>query len=252
MTRPLILLSNDDGFQAKGIKVLIDALKSIGDIVVVAPDSAMSGMSSALTSERPLRVTLLTEEEGLRIYSCSGTPADCVKLAFHELLDRKPDYVLSGINHGANNSISVIYSGTVGAALEGCIHGVPSIAFSLCNHAEDADFSEVIAWVVRVFKQVQINGLPKYTFLNVNFPLGNIKGIEVCRQSEGRWENEMEKRVDPRGNTYYWLSGKFNNLEPNAKDTDLSVVKKQYVSVVPIKVDMTDYNFYNKLRSWDF
>lgn len=252
MKKPLILISNDDGISAKGINELAQAIRPYGDIVVIAPDSAMSGMSSALTSEKPLRARLVHDEEGFQMYACSGTPADCIKLAFNELLDRKPNYVLAGINHGANTSVSVIYSGTVGAAFEGCIHEVPSIAFSLCAHDEDADFSESIIWATRIFEQVMQNGLPKYTCLNVNFPVGKIEGVEVCRQSEGRWENEMEKRVDPRGNDYFWLTGNFNNLEPSTKGTDLYAISKQYVAVVPIKIDMTDYTFYNKLRSWDF
>ncbi|MFV0366240.1 MAG: 5'/3'-nucleotidase SurE [Mangrovibacterium sp.] len=252
MERPLILISNDDGVRAKGINELAKALKEFGDIVVIAPDSTMSGMSSALTSEKPLRASLLQDEESFRIYACNGTPADCVKLAFNGLLNKTPDYVISGINHGANTSVSVIYSGTVGAALEGCIHGVPSIALSLCSHDADANFSLMLPWVKRIFIQVLQNGLPKYTCLNVNFPDGNIEGLEVCRQAEGKWENEMEQRINPRGKPYFWLTGQFNNLEVSSKDTDLFAIEKQRASVVPIKVDMTDYDFFNNLRSWDF
>ncbi|MFV0521373.1 MAG: 5'/3'-nucleotidase SurE [Mangrovibacterium sp.] len=252
MGKPLILISNDDGINAKGINELVQLMKEHGDIVVVAPDSAMSGMSSALTSEKPLRATLVKEEKGCKMYACSGTPVDCVKLAFNELLDKKPDYVLAGINHGANTSVSVLYSGTMGAALEGCVHEVPSIALSLCDHDVNADFSYAIPWVNRIFNQVIQNGLPKYTCLNVNFPKGEVNGVEVCRQAEGKWENEMDHRVDTRGRSYFWLTGQFYNMEPSSKDTDLHVVGKRCVSVVPIKIDMTDYTFYNELRSWDF
>ncbi|MFV0555242.1 MAG: 5'/3'-nucleotidase SurE [Mangrovibacterium sp.] len=252
MKRPLILISNDDGIHAKGINVLAQAVRKFGDIVVVAPDSAMSGMSSALTSHAPLRAVLVSEEEGYKSYACSGTPADCVKLALNQLLDRNPDYVLSGINHGANTSVSVIYSGTVGAALEGCVHGIPSIAFSLCDHEEEADFSQSLLWVERIFAQVMQNNLPKYTCLNVNFPKGNIQGLEVCQQAVGKWENEMERRIDPHGGDYYWLTGEFKDLDPGSKGSDLYAIGRQYASVVPVKIDMTDYDFYNKLRSWDF
>lgn len=252
MKRPLILISNDDGIQAKGIAELTKMAKAYGDVVVVAPNSAMSGMSSALTSEAPLRAVLVSEEEGCKRFACSGTPADCVKLALSELLDRKPDLVLSGINHGANSSVSVLYSGTVGAALEACVHEVPAIAFSLCDHDADADFSHMMPWAERIMKQVVQNGLPKYTCLNVNFPKGEVQDVSVCRQAEGRWEKEMERRIDPHGRTYFWLTGHFDNLEANASDTDEYALAKQQGSIVPVKIDMTDYNFYNELRSWDF
>ncbi|MFV0268841.1 MAG: 5'/3'-nucleotidase SurE [Draconibacterium sp.] len=250
--RPLILISNDDGVTAKGISVLTEIMKDFGDVVVVAPDSPMSGMSSALTSESPLIVNKISEEKGCVVYSCSGTPADCVKLGFNELLDRKPDFVVGGINHGANSSISVLYSGTMGVALEGCVHGVPSIAFSICNHDVDADFSEATPWIRQIFKRVMDEGIPKYTCLNVNIPKGRIEGVEARRQALGIWNNEMEKRIDPRGREYYWLTGSFVNMEPDAEDTDLNALDNHKISIVPVKIDMTADAFINQIKNWDF
>lgn len=250
--KPLILISNDDGIYAKGINELIEIIKPFGNIVVIAPDSAMSGMSNAITSEQPILTTKISEEEGCTMYSCNGTPTDCIKMGFYSILDRKPDFVLSGINHGSNASINVIYSGTVGIALEGCIHEVPSIAFSLCDSNTDADFSFARPWIERIFQQVVSNGLPKYVCLNVNIPKGQIKGIEVRRQSHGIWDNEIKKRINPRGKEYYWLAGSFTNLELTAKDTDLDAINDGYISIVPTKIDITSHQTITEIKKWKF
>ncbi len=250
--KPLILISNDDGILAKGINELIEIIKPYGNIVVIAPDSAMSGMSNAITSEVPITVNKVWEEESCTKYSCSGTPTDCIKMGFYSILDRKPDFVLSGINHGSNASINVVYSGTMGIALEGCIHEVPSIAFSLCDSDDNADFSNAKPWIEKIFKQVIINGLPKHVCLNVNIPKGQIKGIEVRRQSHGIWDNEIQKRINPRGKDYYWLAGSFTNLEKDANDTDLNAIENGFISIVPTKIDVTSHQTISEIKNWKF
>ena len=250
--RPLILLTNDDGVYAKGLTELIEVIRLFGDIVVVAPDSPRSGMSHAITVDHPLRITRLQEEEGLLIYSCTGTPADCVKLACDQLLDRLPDFVISGINHGANTSVSVFYSGTIGAAIEGCIHGISSIGFSLNDYDPEADFSKSKIVVARVFQTIAEKGLPEGVCLNVNIPRGDVKGINLCRQARGRWEEQFEKRTDPHGREYYWLKGYFNNSEVEALDTDDFAIRNSYVSVVPIGLDLTAYPAFQMMHKWKF
>jgi 5'-nucleotidase len=250
--RPLILVTNDDGIHAKGIHELVEVVQLFGEVVVIAPEVAMSGMSNAITSDKPLRVQKLSEDPGLTVYKCSGTPVDCVKIAFNHLLERTPDYVVSGINHGSNSSISVIYSGTMGAAVEGCLHGVPSIGFSLLDFSQDADFSKAKIFAARIFQAVMDNSLPKYTCLNVNVPTGSPKGIKFCRQASGKWVEEFDKRIDPHNRSYYWLSGSFINFEEEAKDTDIFALEKNYVSVVPVKVDMTCYETLDSLKNWKF
>ncbi len=250
--RPLILVTNDDGIHAKGIHELVEVVQLFGEVVVIAPEVAMSGMSNAITSDKPLRVQKLSEDPRLTVYKCSGTPVDCVKIAFNHLLDRTPDYVVSGINHGSNSSISVIYSGTMGAAVEGCLHGVPSIGFSLLDFSQDADFSKAKIFAARIFQAVMDNSLPKYTCLNVNVPTGSPKGIKFCRQASGKWVEEFDKRIDPHNRSYFWLSGSFINFEEEAKDTDIYALEKNYVSVVPVKVDMTCYETLDSLKNWKF
>ncbi len=250
--RPLILVTNDDGIHAKGIHELVEVMQLFGEVVVIAPEVAMSGMSNAITADKPLRVHKLSEDPGLTVYKCSGTPVDCVKIAFNHLLDRTPDYVVSGINHGSNSSISVIYSGTMGAAVEGCLHGVPSIGFSLLDFSPDADFSKAKIFAARIFQAVMDNSLPRYTCLNVNVPTGSPKGIKLCRQASGKWVEEFDKRIDPHNRSYYWLSGSFINFEEEAKDTDIYALEKNYVSVVPVKVDMTCYETLDSIKTWNF
>lgn len=250
--KPLILVTNDDGIEAKGIKQLTEVMRFFGEVVVVAPERAMSGMSAAITVDKPLRVKLLQHEEGYTEYQCNGTPVDCVKLAFNQLLDRQPDFVVSGINHGANSSISVMYSGTMGAAFEGCLHGVPSIGFSLCDYDPEADFSRVKIYVARIFQQVAVNGLPPFVCLNVNFPKGEIRGIEVGRQASGKWMEEYDKRTDPHSRDYFWLTGRFNNFEPDVPGTDLHALENQIVSIVPVRVDMSCYETIETMQNWKF
>jgi 5'-nucleotidase len=250
--RPLILISNDDGVFAKGLNELIEVMRLFGNIVVVAPDSARSGMSHAITVESPLRVNKLQESEGLIVYSCTGTPVDCIKLACNKLLDRLPDFVISGINHGSNASISVLYSGTMGAALEGSIHGIPSIGFSLDDYTPDADFTKAKKVVARIFQKVAEHGLPEGVCLNVNIPKGTIKGINFCRQTKGKWNEEFEKRTDPHGREYYWMAGYFNDAETESTDTDTYALLNGFVSVVPVSIDLTAHNAFQFMHKWKF
>jgi len=248
--KPLILITNDDGIHAKGLRELIEVMQFFGDVVVIAPETSMSGMSNAITVDKPLRAMKLSEEPGMTVYKCTGTPVDCVKLGFNHLLERAPDFVVSGINHGANSSISVLYSGTMGAAVEGCLHGVPSVGFSLLDYSQEADFAKAKIFSARIFQAILENGLPRYTCLNVNIPTGIPKGIKICRQAGGKWVEEFEKRTDPHSRNYYWLTGSFQNFEENATDTDLHALGKNYVSIVPIKVDMTCYQTMGEMKSW--
>lgn len=250
--RPLILISNDDGVYAKGLKELTDVMRLFGDVVVIAPERAMSGMSSAITVDEPIRITKMESETGYVLYKCNGTPVDCVKVGFNHLLDRHPDFVVSGINHGSNSSVSVVYSGTMGAAIEGCLHGVPSMGFSLCDFDPDADFTRAKMWVARIFQSVAEKGLPPYTCLNVNIPKGEIKGIEVCRQTSGKWVEEVERRTDPHQRDYFWLAGFFKNFEPGIPETDIFVLESQKVAVVPVSVDMTCRETFDQMKSWKF
>ena len=250
--RPYILVTNDDGIHAKGLGELIEVVRLFGDVVVIAPEVAMSGMSNAITSDKPLRAVKLSEEPGITVYKCNGTPVDCVKLGFNHLLDRTPDYVVSGINHGANSSISVIYSGTMGAAIEGCLHGVPSVGFSLLDFHPDADFGKAKIFSAKVFQAMLDNEMPRFTCLNVNIPTGIPKGIKICRQARGKWMEEYDKRTDPHEREYFWLTGSFMDFEEEARDTDLHALGKNYVSIVPVKVDMTAYDALDEMKSWKF
>ncbi len=250
--KPLILITNDDGIHARGLRELIEVMRFFGNVVVIAPEVAMSGMSNAITADHPLRIVKLSEEPGIAVYKSNGTPVDCVKLAFNHLLDRTPDYVVSGINHGANSSISVIYSGTMGAAIEGCLHGVPSVGFSLLDFNPDADFAKAKIFVARVFQALMENELPRNSCLNVNIPAGIPRGIRLCRQARGKWTEEFDKRTDPHNRSYFWLTGSFSNYEEQARDTDLYALEKNYVSIVPVKVDMTCYDTLGVMKNWKF
>jgi len=247
--RPLILITNDDGVFAKGINTLVEIALSFGDVVVFAPDAVRSGMSNAITAHSPVVYSKLSSEEGLTVYSCTGTPTDCVKLSCHALFkNRKPDLLLSGINHGSNASINVIYSGTMGAALEGCANQIPSIGFSLCDHSWDADFSISKPYIESVIGWVLENPLPEGICLNVNIPKGEVKGMRVCRQALGHWDEEFESRQDKNGSTAYWLTGKFVNREPDAEDTDDWALSNGYVSIVPTSVDLSDKEYVNMIK----
>ena len=254
MSKPLILICNDDGIHAPGIRALVEAVKDLGDLVVVAPDRPQSGMGHAITIGFPLRVQA---QEGLfgpeiLAYQTSGTPVDCVKLAVDRIMHRKPDLLLSGINHGSNASINVIYSGTMSAAVEGAIESIPSVGFSLDDFSYDADFSPLKPIVQAVAKQVLANGLPLGTLLNVNFPKAEkIKGIKICRQANAKWAEEFDERQDPYKRNYYWLTGVFQNND-QGEDTDVYALEHGFASVVPVQFDMTAHHAIQTLNTWNF
>ena len=247
--RPIILISNDDGVDAKGIHELAKVASKVGKVVVVAPDRVRSGMSSALTHGEKLALQLVEEQDSCTFYACNGTPVDCVKVAFFRLFrEMQPDLVLSGINHGSNSSVNCLYSATVGAAMEGCVNNVPSIAFSLCDHSDEADFSSCLPFVEDIIDKVLSKGLPYATFLNVNFPKGPIGGVKVCRQSDARWSEEFNEYHLTNGESRYELAGYFDNREPQATDTDEWALSHRFVSIVPTKIDMTNYQALNQLK----
>ncbi len=249
--RPLILISNDDGYRAKGINELARMVMKYGDVVVVAPDKARSGTALAITSREPVTVELVAEETGLKIYSCSGTPTDCIKIAFEVLLDHKPDLVLSGINHGDNSAVNVHYSGTMGIAIEGTMKGIPSIGFSSCYTAADACFDSMTPYIEMFVEYALSGGIPKGVCLNVNTPACDLfKGLKVCRMGNGEWVNEWEERKHPRGWTYYWLTGNFVSSDAEDDDTDKWALENGYVAVTPIRLDMTDYDMMERLSAW--
>jgi 5'-nucleotidase len=250
--KPLILVTNDDGIHAKGLRELVEVMQFFGDVVVISSEVSMSGKACGITVDQPLRAVPVEKIHGVPTFKCNGTPVDSVKLSFNSLFERTPDYVVSGINHGSNASISVIYSGTMGAAIEGGLHGVPSIGFSLEDYSPDADFSKAKLVVARVFQSVIENGIPPFTCLNVNIPKGKPEGIKVCRQAHGKWMGEFEKRTDPHGREYHWLSGYFQNLDEDTEDTDIFALENNFATVVPVRVDMTCYETMEQIKSWKF
>ena len=252
MSRPLILVTNDDGISAPGIRHLIHIMNEFGDVFVVAPDGPNSGMSHAITLDYPIRCNKVVIDQGPQTeYSCSGTPVDCVKLSINKILPRKPDLCVSGINHGSNSSINVIYSGTMSAAIEAALDGIPSIGFSLLDYSHQADFSEAEKYIRNIVKLVLKHSIQQGVCLNVNFPKqdsGNsIKGVKLCRQANANWIEEFEERKDPKGDTYYWLTGKFVNKD-KSKDTDEWALDNHYVSIVPVQFDVTAYDALEKLK----
>ena len=255
MKRPLILVTNDDGINAPGIRTLISVIKDIGDVIVVAPDSPQSGMGHAITINSTLHSSRITPKNSEIIeYSCSGTPADCVKLAINELMPRKPDLCVSGINHGSNSSINVIYSGTMSAAIEAGIEGVPAIGFSLLDYSWNADFSQSKDFIRKITLNALNNGIPKGIVLNVNIPAvkkSDIKGVKICRQAKAYWVEEFDKRKNPLGQEYYWLTGKFVNKD-QGEDTDEWALKNNYISIVPVEFDLTAHHAIQGLNEWDF
>ena len=255
MKRPLILVTNDDGINAPGIRTLISVVKNIGDVIVVAPDSPQSGMGHAITINSTLHSSRITPKNSEIIeYSCSGTPADCVKLAINELMPRKPDLCVSGINHGSNSSINVIYSGTMSAAIEAGIEGVPAIGFSLLDYSWNADFSHSKDLIRKITLNALNNGIPKGVVLNVNIPAvkkSDIKGVKICRQAKAYWVEEFDKRKNPLGQEYYWLTGKFVNKD-QGEDTDEWALKNNYISIVPVEFDLTAHHAIQDLNQWDF
>ena len=253
-TKPLILVTNDDGITAPGIRTLIKIMNKIGKVIVVAPDSPQSAMGHAITINSPLHCEKIKGTSGPQIeYSCSGTPADCVKLAVNELLDRKPDICVSGINHGSNSSINVIYSGTMSAAIEAGIQGIPAIGFSLLDFTWNADFKPLKKFILQITNETLKNGIPKDIVLNVNFPKLNeeeIKGIKICRQARANWNEEFDKRTNPMGREYYWLTGTFI-IQDEGEDTDEWALSNGYISVVPTKFDLTEVNSIKQLNRWN-
>ena len=241
MSKPLILVSNDDSILAKGVHELIRALQNIGEVVCVCPEQPQSGMSMALTVNSPLTVKRLEDYRGTPMYKVSGTPVDCIKMAVDNLLPRKPDIVVSGINHGSNAAINVVYSGTMGAAFEGCAYGIPSIGFSLTSHDENADFTPCLPVVEKLVRLVLDNGLPEDVCLNVNMPahVEEYKEMRVTKSCRGRWNDRYEEYLDPAKRPFYWLAGKFENSEPENEDTDEWCLNNGIVSIVPVKLDPT-------------
>ncbi len=252
---PVILVTNDDGITAPGIKSLIEAVKGLGKIVVVAPDKAQSGMGHAITIGTPLRLHKVEMFEGIESYQCSGTPVDCVKLAVDKVLHQKPDICISGINHGANHSINVIYSGTMSAAVEAAIESIPSIGFSLLDYALDADFSAARKYARMIVKQMLKSPPDKHCVLNVNFPIATpeeIKGVKICRQAYAKYEEDFIERLDPHGRKYYWLTGEFVNFDEGT-DTDVWALANKYVSIVPVQFDLTHYKLKKQIENdWIF
>ncbi len=240
---PTILITNDDGITAPGIRNLVEAVKDLGNVIVVAPDKAQSGMGHAITIGQPLRMNKVDFFDGIEAWQVSGTPVDCVKLAVDKILHRKPDICLSGINHGANHSINVIYSGTMSAAMEASIESIPSIGFSLLDYSVEADFTASRFYINKIVSSLLKKKMEKHFLLNVNIPklpLELIKGVKLCKQAYAKYEEDFDERTDPQGRKYYWLTGKFINFD-KSKDTDVWALENNYVSVVPVQFDLTNY-----------
>lgn len=248
--KPVILITNDDGVTAPGILNLVEAVKDLGKIVVVAPDRPQSGMGHAITIGQPLRLHKIHSIDNVETWSCTGTPVDCVKLAVDKVLHRKPDICLSGINHGANHSINVIYSGTMSAAVEAAIESIPSVGFSLLDYRIDADFTGARKYVRIIVEKMLGNKMDKHIVLNVNIPAiapELIKGFKICKQAYAKYVEDFIERHDPHGKHYYWLTGEFVNFD-KAKDTDVWALANNYVSVVPVQFDLTNYELKSKLE----
>ncbi|MBK7735196.1 MAG: 5'/3'-nucleotidase SurE [Chitinophagaceae bacterium] len=249
-TRPVILITNDDDITSKGIRSLVEAVSDLAKVVVVAPDKPQSGMGHAITIGSPLRMNRVNLFNGIEAWQTSGTPVDCVKLAVDKILRRKPDLCLSGINHGANHSINVLYSGTMSAAMEAAIEGIPSIGFSLLDYNYDADFTASKQIVYKMVKAILNKKIDKNLLLNVNIPIAtpeNIKGIKICRQANAKYKEDFIERTDPHQKKYFWLTGEFKNFD-KGKDSDVWALQNNYVSVVPVQYDLTHYKLKQKLE----
>ncbi len=250
--KPLILIANDDGYRAKGFYKLIELMRKIGEVVAISTEKPMSGQSHSITNHEPLRVYLAEQDVDYKLYVCTGRPVDCIKIGYRFTDGRLPDLVVSGINHGSNASSNVIYSGTMAAALEACMDGVPAIGFSVDSYSSNACFDHVDYYVDTIARRVLKEGLPKGVCLNVNMPKKSdepIKGVRICRQAKGRWSQTFEQRVDPFGRDYYWLTGYFIEEDEGA-DTDLYAIKNNYIAVVPTMFDMTSYSTMEMLKDW--
>lgn len=252
--KPIILITNDDGITAPGIRNLIEAVRDLGHVVVVAPDKPQSGMGHAITIGVPLRLNRIEDIfEGVETWQTSGTPVDCVKLAVDKVLHRKPDICLSGINHGANHSINVIYSGTMSAAMEASIESIPSVGFSLLDYRFEADFGPAKHYAHKIVKSLLDTKMDKHLLLNVNIPsvpLEEMKGIKICKQAYAKYDEDFYERIDPHGKKYYWLTGEFKNFD-KGDDTDVWALQNNYISVVPVQFDLTNYTLKKELeKSW--
>lgn len=254
MSKPLILVTNDDGITAPGIRALISVMSEIGTVVVVAPDKPQSAMGHAITLNSTLFINKVSLENAIVTeYSCSGTPVDCVKLAVNEILHQKPDLCVSGINHGSNSSINVIYSGTMSAAVEAGIEGIPAIGFSLLDYDWNADFDAIKPSIKKITLEVLEKGMPENVVFNVNFPKlkeNEIKGIKICRQAKAIWMEKFDKRITPQGKDYYWLTGEFVNQD-KGEDTDEWALENGYISVVPVQFDLTAHHTIQQLNTWN-
>jgi 5'-nucleotidase len=249
----LILVTNDDSVNAKGIQSLVKIASTLGTVIVVAPNKPQSGMGHAITLSDPIRLNRVAMFGEVEAYSSSGTPVDCVKLAIYEVLHRKPDLVLSGINHGENSSTNVLYSGTMSAAIEGAMEGIPSIGFSLSTYSDDADFMQYEEFISKLISSALENEFPAHTCLNVNIPnlpAKEIKGIQICTQAHAFWADRFDKREDQFGRPYYWLTGDFGEVNPR-EDSDLHALNEGYISVVPTQFDLTNYRVLDRLKSWN-
>lgn len=250
--KPLILITNDDGYNAPGLKKLVDIMRRLGDVVVVTSEQGQSAMGHAITIKVPLYFKLAVEEPGYKEYITNGTPADCIKLGLHKIVDKRPKLAVSGINHGSNSSINIIYSGTMAGALEASMGGIPSIGFSILDYSLEADFSLAEKYIESISKKVLENGLPEGIALNVNFPKSNgsdYKGLKVCRQGKAYWKEDFDERYDPRsGKPYYWLKGDFLQQE-DSPETDEYALANYYVSVVPVQFDFTAHKAIDSLRN---
>lgn len=248
--RPLILVANDDGYRAKGIGSLAKVANELGYVVVMAPDAPRSGFSTCITAEQPVSYKKISETDNMEVYGCTGTPADCIKLALLEMAPEVPDLVVSGINHGSNAGINAHYSGTMGAAFEGCMKLIPSIGFSLCDHNPDADFTPLFPWIRKIMQDVLEHGLPQGVCLNVNFPEhAPYNGLKVCTQDIGVWENEWFKTpIPPRNKEVFWITGSYRSLRKEDESTDNWALDHGYVAVSPLQVDMTASSFMKELN----
>ena len=248
----MILISNDDGYQAKGIQFLISIVKDYDDVLVCAPEDARSGFACAFSATKPLVLTHRCYEQGVDVWSCNGTPVDCVKMALAELCDEKPRLVIGGINHGDNASVNTHYSGTMGVTMEGCMKYIPSLAFSICDYSADADFRPLESYIREIVQRVLLEGLPKGVCLNVNFPKAEtFKGVRLCRMSLGTWTNEVRKCNHPRGYDYWWMVGSYHNDEPEAEDTDRWALDNGYVAITPTRIDVTAYEAFDQLKDYE-
>jgi 5'-nucleotidase len=254
MKKPKILITNDDGINAPGLRYLISVMRQLGDLIIIAPDKPQSGMAHAVTIQTPLRIHEIANEPGYQEYSCNGTPVDCVKLGQKVIMKCNPDLIVSGINHGSNSSINVLYSGTMAAVIEGAMEDIPAIGFSLNDYSYHADFSHCGPYILSIASNVLLQGLSEGVCLNVNFPMideSPLKGLKVVRQAKAVWDESFEERKDPHKRDYYWLHGEFV-CNDTREDTDQWALKNNFVSIVPVTIDLTAHHFIAELKKWDF